>query len=206
MTKSNSDRELILALRAYMIQRGKKPMKRICATMPHLHTMAHDCDRLGWENFTEGRKCNSLFQVQQSWLTKTGLQRSIMTWSRKFICKVLNITHRQWLYRNARIHLKVSEGLTQPAHDTIMSRVSTLMGTDPLELLPCHRHLLDWDFKKLGQGFTVDRQYWVANMESALQASRKKRGIEETGDTLEDGRGRRTRKRELEINMPSIRH
>jgi hypothetical protein len=195
MTKSNSDRELILALQAYLIQRGKKPMKRICATMPHLHTMAHDCDRLGWENFTEGRICNSLFQVQQSWLTKTGFQRSITTWSRRFICKVLNITHRQWLYRNARIHIKVSEGLTQPAHDTIMSRVSTLMGTDPLELLPCHRQLLDWDFEELGQGSTVDRQYWIANMESALQASRKKRGIEETGTTLEDGRGRRTRSR-----------
>lgn len=69
--------------------------------------------------------------------------------------------------------MKVAEGFTQPAHDAIVSKVLTLMGTDPMDLLPQHRHLLDWDFWELGNGSTVKRQYWVASMESALQASGK---------------------------------
>jgi hypothetical protein len=195
MGNSNSDIELTLAIQTYLHQRGRKSMKRICATMPRLQIMACDFDRLGWDNFTEGRICNSLFQVQQAWLAKTGSRWSITKWSRKFICKVINITHRQWLYRNARIHIKVTEGLTQPAHDTIMSRVSTLMGTDPMELLPRHRHLLDWDFAELGHGPTVDRQYWIANMESAIQASKHKRGIGEISDIVDDRTRRRKRSR-----------
>ena len=85
MENSNSDIELTLAVQIYLHRRGRMSMKHICTTMPRLHTMARDFDRLGWENFTDGRICNSLFQVQHAWLARTGSQWSISTWSRKFI-------------------------------------------------------------------------------------------------------------------------
>ena len=145
--------------------------------------MARDFDKLGWENFMEGRICKSLFVLQHKWLHQLGSRRSISAWSRGFLSKVLNITHRQWLYRNARIYIRVAEGLTLPAHDQIMTKVSTLMGTDPTELLPRHRHLLDWDFGNLGEGPTVDRQYWIASMESAIKACGIKQGRDAMRDT-----------------------
>lgn len=197
MERTNGDIDLMLALQAYLNLRGKTPMRRICSTIPRLHIMARDFDRLGWVNFTEGRICTSLFQVQKEWLVKTGSRWAISAWSGKFVSKVLNITHRQWLYRNARIHMKVAEGFTQPAHDAIVSKVLTLMGTDPMDLLPQHRHLLDWDFWELGNGSTVKRQYWVASMESALQASGKKRLLDGTGNISKDHSGRPKRSRLL---------
>lgn len=48
-----------------------------------------------------------------------------------------------------------------------------------MELLPEHRHLLDWTFEELGEGPIVDRQYWIACMEPALQVFGRKRGTEE---------------------------
>ena len=72
--------------------------------------------------------------------------------------------------------MKVPEGLTQRAHDAIMSKVKTLMGTDPTELLPQYRHLLDCDFERLGEDTTVNRQYWIANVETAIKASGRKQG------------------------------
>lgn len=93
--------------------------------------------------------------------------------------------------------MKVAEGFTQPAHDAIVSKVLTLMGTDPMDLLPQHRHLLDWDFWELGNGSTVKRQYWVASMESALQASGKKRLLDGTGNISKDHSGRPKRSRLL---------
>ena len=186
MKRSNGDIDLILVLQAYLKLRGKTPMRRICSTIPRLHIMARDFDRLGWVNFTEGRICNALFQVQMDWLSKTGSRWSISGWSVMFVSKVLDITHRQWLYRNARIHLKVAEGLTQPAHEAITSKVLTLMGTDPMELLPQHRHLLELDFFALGNGPTVDRQYWIKSIESALQASGKRNRIDNMrGDAVD---------------------
>ena len=64
-----------------------------------------------------------------------------------------------------------------------MTKVSTLMGTDPTELLPRHRHLLDWDFGNLGEGQTVDRQYWIASMESAIKECGIKRGRDTVTET-----------------------
>ncbi len=159
--------------------------------------MAREFDRLGWVNFTEGRICKSLFQVQKDWLSHTGSTWSISGWSVTFVSKVLDITHRQWLYRNARIHMKVAEGLTQPAHEAIMSKVLTLMGTDPMELLPQHRHLLELDFLALGNGPTEDRQYWIESMKSALQASGKRYRSDNIGGDPADNQNRHKRSRWL---------
>jgi len=48
--------------------------------------------------------------------------------------------------------------------------VGQLLFTDPSLLLPQHRHLLELDFEKLGAGPTADHQYWLANLESAVNA------------------------------------
>ncbi len=55
-------------------------------------------------------------------------------------------------------------------HDEIMENVGRLLFTDPNTLLPQHRHLLDLDFKNLGASSSTDRQYWLANVESAINA------------------------------------
>ena len=69
-----------------------------------------------------------------------------------------------------------------------MSKVKILMGTDPMELLPQYRHLLDWDFQQLGEDTTVNRQYWIASVESAIKASGRKHGSERMRDIVQDYR------------------
>ncbi len=53
----------------------------------------------------------------------------------------------------------------------IFSCIRTLMETTPSDLLPCHRHLLDKNFHDLGNAETIQRQIWIASMESALSAT-----------------------------------
>ena len=84
------------------------------------------------------------------------------------IKRVLHITHRQWLYRNARIHIKIADGLTKPEHKNIIRLAYNLLDTDPNDLLPQHRYLLEEDFLQLGEGPSINRQYWIASMQSAL--------------------------------------
>ena len=42
-----------------------------------------------------------------------------------------------------------------------------------MDLLPQHRALLQVDYEALAKGPTVDRQYWIAQLESAI-ISRKR--------------------------------
>jgi hypothetical protein len=53
----------------------------------------------------------------------------------------------------------------------IFSWMRTLIETTPLDLLPCHCHLLDKNFHDLGNMETIQRQLWIASVESALSAA-----------------------------------
>ena len=118
-----------------------------------------------------GRISTRLFHLQRNHLQQIRSNLSMKSWSCQFIQKVLNITHRQWLYRNARIHIRLVENMTQLDHNKVKNRVLDLLGTDPEDLLPQHQSLLHQDIFQLGKGPTTDRQYWVAQMESAIAAS-----------------------------------
>ncbi len=59
----------------------------------------------------------------------------------------------------------------QEQHMELFSCIWILMETTPLDLLPCHHHLLDKIFQDLGNAETIQRQLWIASMESALSAT-----------------------------------
>ena len=69
------------------------------------------------------------------------------------------------------MHIRLLEGKTTEEHRVIMEEVLDRLLTSEEELLPQHRHLVDLDFGRLGEGTTVDRQYWLANLDSAVKAA-----------------------------------
>ena len=172
---------LIQAIQTYLQHRGKARMTTICKDWPALHSLAQDHDRIGWDNFIMGRISTSLLTFQRKHLVQTHSLQSISSWARKFTQLILNIPHRQWLYRNARIHIRLVENMTATEHHQIRDKVATLLNTDPDDLLPQHRPLLvQQNFTHLGQGPTLDRQHWIAQMQSALAAAQHKRPNEKT--------------------------
>lgn len=163
---------LISCLETYLSSIGEGSMIETAKPYPHLEEWAIEHDILGWDNFLEGRISKKLFHLQQRHLVKLGSRIHIHTWARKFTRLVLAITHRQWLFRNARIHIRLQEHKTPQEHQDIMDSVAKMILLDPETLLPQHRFLLEQDFKKLGEGHTIDRQYWLANVTSAWHANR----------------------------------
>ena len=138
---------------------------------PLLHTHASVQDRLGWDNFIEGRICT----VFLTYITQElgGRRRCLRParWCMLFVKQLLQLTHKQWLFRNSHVHYKKLDGLTPAEHEKIFERVKDLMYTDPSELLAQHRYLLEEDFENLGEGSSGERQHWIASMESALKAA-----------------------------------
>ena len=185
MERSNSHPEIILAICSYLRYRGRVTMKKICQDSHILTQFAKETDLLGWRNFTEARITNTLFLIQEEWLDTIGSKLSINSWTKQFLIKILNIIHHQWLYRNSRIHISHVEGLTFVTHERIMNHTKSLILTDPMDLLPQHRSLLQIDYEALGKGSTVNRQYWIAQIESALASRKRKMSyiIDETHDS-----------------------
>jgi hypothetical protein len=171
MEHAHTDQRLVRTVIEYLKGRGKQLMKRICHNIPALDKVAKEIDQIGWDNMVEGRISRELVSLQRHYLQSNAPRYNIRTWTKTFIEKLLHITHRQWLYRNARLHIRLVEGMTSTEHETIMDRVSTLLETNQLDLLPMHEKLLDQDFERLGAGPSADRLHWIAQMESALDAA-----------------------------------
>jgi hypothetical protein len=117
-------------------------------------------------------------------MVKQGLQCHIKSRAIEFIQHLLGLTHKQWLFRNARTHIRLLEWKSKSEHDNIMDQVGRLLFTDPTLLLPQHIYLLELNFKKLGAGSTTNRQYWLANLESAVKAFQQTTRIAETSSPL----------------------
>jgi hypothetical protein len=85
--------------------------------------------------------------------------------------RLLQMTHAQWAYRNAMVHLEVKDGQTATAHKTILETVEGFLHTDPEQLLEEHCHLLFSDFVALTSGHTKDKLEWISEMDFALGAA-----------------------------------
>ena len=123
-------------------------------------------DRLGWDSFLEGRVCALWVECRSAHIRSEKQLRSADLWARGLLRRLLQITHEQWIYRNATVHLKVSDGLTVAQHETILTTMEGYLHTDPAQLLEENHHLLYSNFVALAEGPTKDRVEWISEIES----------------------------------------
>ena len=88
-------------------------------------------------------------------LLDSGRYISRERWGRGFVEHLLQITHKQWLFRNSRKHFRRVDSLTEAEHTKIFQEMLDLMHTDPEDLLPRHQHLLEMDFGALSEGSSI---------------------------------------------------
>jgi hypothetical protein len=81
------------------------------------------------------------------------------------------MTHTQWAYKNATVHLEVKEGQTAAAHETILETMEDFLYTDPEQLLVEHLHLLFSDFATPASGSIKEKLEWISEIDSALGAT-----------------------------------
>ena len=65
--------------------------------------LAHIHDKLGWENFVEGRISKFLLELVAPMFSR----RSRMTlerWGKRLVSPLMQATHKQWLFRNSHMH------------------------------------------------------------------------------------------------------
>jgi len=115
----------------------------------------------------EGRICSAWFYLRQDDIVTRKLRRSANKWTKELMRRLLQITHQQWTYRNATLHLKIKDGRTRAEHEIIVAEILECAHIDPDELLAEHRHLVGCDFTKLVTGPVKDKVEFVAEMRAA---------------------------------------
>ena len=80
----------------YLLAQSSRTMKScLHSTSGLLHTLAVVQDRLGWDNFVEGRISKVFLEVVAGDLDKARSRLTPERWCKDFICKLLQITQKQ---------------------------------------------------------------------------------------------------------------
>jgi len=164
---------MIDMVREYVLGQGSKQMIDCIHTpSPELELLVEVQDQLGWHHFVEGRISKVFLEVMQPILLESYLFISAERWGQLFVETLLDLTHKQWICRNSKVHFERADGLTENKYLSNFSKVENRMHTPSAELLLKHQHLLETDFESLGAGSTSARQFWIVSMESAISAAK----------------------------------
>jgi hypothetical protein len=163
---------IAMTVQQYLVLRGETLMVNcVHSNYIDLRAIATASNHLGWDSLLEGRISTHWLILVATFLLKTGRNLLPHAWSTQFITRLINIVHKQWIYRNLVIHFHGQDGLTIPEHHEIINRVEAHALTDPDCLLPRHRFLMDTDFEVLSSRPTSDQLVWLVDMDSAIVAA-----------------------------------
>ena len=135
-------------------------------------TAAQLHDKLGWSNFMEGRLSVMWVEHRKDDIRKRKLTRGGDKWARGLMRRLLQMTHQQWLYRNATVHMKIKDGCTLVEHTRVLDEIDQCLDSDPDELLQEHKNLLFTNMENLARGPMKDKRQWLAEFHSARSAAR----------------------------------
>jgi hypothetical protein len=130
LVDQQTDSEIKYLFKRYLLAHGTYTLTSLLK--PGFH------DRLGWDCFLGGHLCALWVEHRARHIKRANLTRSVNFWARGLMQRLLQMTHTQWEYRNATLHLEVIEGRTTTAHETILPTMEGFLRTDPEQLLEEH--------------------------------------------------------------------
>ena len=154
----------------YLSHRGSAPMESLVSSFSPYLSLAQAQDLIGFDNLLVGRLPKILISAMEPILATLNQRKvTIHRWSKELSRQLLLFTHRQWTYRNSTVHYKPSEGKSVAEHELVHDQVEALLHLSPVSLPPQHRYLLTKeDRPALLGGTTAAKQFWIAEIQSAL--------------------------------------
>jgi hypothetical protein len=173
MICEQTDDELTKLLCSYINRHGESTMTSLLSTPRSKYKAAATLhDMLGWSNFMEGRISVMWVEHRKEDIQRRNLRRGWDSWARGLMRRLLEMTHQQWRYRNATVHLKIKDGCTAVEHRRLLEEINQCLDSDPEELLREHKQLLFTNFKNLAKGPVKDKREWLAEFHAARSLAR----------------------------------
>jgi hypothetical protein len=179
LVSNNTPPDLAQIIKYYIAGRGSSTMESLVNSYSPYYSIAKIQDLIGFDNLLVGRLPKALVLRMAPILANSGRRGlTAESWASRFSRELLLFTHRQWSYRNSTVHFKPAEGKTISEHEAVTLQVQSIMSMNPRRLPRHHRHLLlKQDFARLGAGSTIHKQFWLAEVESALAEAAMTRRI-----------------------------
>ena len=142
LVDQQTDSNMLYLFKRYLLACGIRTLTSLLKPRSKLGVELRFHDRLGWDCFLEGHLCALWVEHKARHIKRFSLTRSANFWARELIRRLLQMTHAQWVYRNATVHLEVKKGRTTAAHETILATMEGFLHNNLEQLLEEHCHLL----------------------------------------------------------------
>ena len=166
----------------YLRGRGNRSMLSCHTGRSSRHSryykLATHVDRLGWQNFTEGRIPCLFERVQCRYYEKHDSRRSSAKWSAELVDQIFKLTHLQWKYRNNYLKFRAHDGAeTVEEYDARMRCIEeSLEYTDPEDLLVDNWHLVKaYSLEDLMAATSEERITWEESLQAVRSVARHAR-------------------------------
>ena len=165
-----TDNELAYWLYHYWLLRGEYTMKSLGMTSIAMLEIAEEFDTIGWDDSLHGRLPLALLRYQITYCSGVNSRISGPSWMKALITKLLQISHKQWLFRNFSLHNRVNGHLRLTHQASVLEEIARLSTCDPDEIPEECRFLLDFEITALDKAPLSQQEYWVSAMQAAKAA------------------------------------
>jgi hypothetical protein len=160
-----TDGKVVHLFKQYLLAGGTHTPTLLLKPNSRLAVVVRYHDRLGWDCFLEGQLCALWVEHRAQPIQWASLMQLVDFWVQGLMQWLLQMTHSQWAYGNATVHLEVKDRWTAAAHKTILETMEGFLHTDPEQLLKEHCQVLFSYFAALASGPTKDKLKWISEID-----------------------------------------
>ena len=175
MESVHTEPTLALCISRYLRLRGLEDF----AASPHLpsslHTAARNQDIIGWDNFLEGRIATGFRIFQLAHYREIASRRVVDVWAAGLVERLVLLVHSQWIYRNAVVHERATDGLRREERAELKALIEEQFTLGVTDLNRDDHFLLEEDFDTVWQKSGPDKRTWLRAIRVAREAPTTRR-------------------------------
>jgi hypothetical protein len=147
-------------------------MTEICSGLgPQFIQMAKELDAIGWRRFIEGMICRSMRKIQYDFHYREGTMTNLNQLAQGLILKLLEATHRQWIYCNIQIHDAVTGTQVTLQKEAIQREIAEQMKLGEAGLLEEDLWMMEVNLMDFENTSGEQEEYWLLAIKAAQVAS-----------------------------------
>ncbi len=118
----------------------------------------------------EGMICTQVVEIKHTYQRLCGTNRTLKSWATGLVIKLMEITHKQWLYCNVVVHNSMAGALVTRRKEEIQQEIEKQQSLDPQGLQEEDQYLAEVNLEDL-EDLTGERQeYWLILIQAARKA------------------------------------
>jgi hypothetical protein len=176
LVEVDTDPDLWECMVEYAKGQGGVTMMEICRGMDHRYwKVSEEQDAIGWRRFMKGMICRGLQGLQEIYTTVDGSNVTGEQWVTGVIIKLLEITHRQWLYHCIQVHDRFSRIQATQQKEELQMVIEAQQDMGWEDLVEEDQYLAEVNLENFEHTSGERQEYWLVAIQVAREASRLQR-------------------------------